>query len=99
MADVTMTWSSQTMGELQPRPGISVFHATFSVSLHVSGRAGSSAMTPALGPRNLGHWSVADRPVRVSSIKPPMKVARFIVRGLYTGHLDAGLPADNRVAR
>ena len=35
--------SSQTTGELQPSPGIVVFQAMFSVSLHVSGSAGSSA--------------------------------------------------------
>ena len=31
----------------------------FSVSLQVSGRAGSSGMTPAPRPRNCGHWSAA----------------------------------------
>ena len=56
-AVVTKMWSPQTMGELQLRPGMSIFQAMFSVSLHRSGRAGSSATAPAAGPRNPGHWA------------------------------------------
>src|SRR5215207_6281998 len=41
-------------------PGTSTFQTTFWVSLQVSGRPGSSGMTPAPGPRNCGHWSAAD---------------------------------------
>src|SRR4051794_40608963 len=53
-------WSSQTTGELQPRPGMFVFHLTFSVSLQDSGRLGSSGTAPISGPRNIGHWSLAE---------------------------------------
>src|SRR5688572_28128858 len=60
MAEVRKTWSSQTIGELQPRPGTSTFQTTFWVSLQESGRPGSSATTPAFGPRNCGHWSAAE---------------------------------------
>jgi len=38
-------------------PGSGVFQATFPVALHVSGSAGLSGMTPALGPRNCGQFS------------------------------------------
>ena len=55
-----------------------VFQTTFSVSLHVSGRAGSSGMTPAAGPRNCGHWSVA-APVSVSSVTPMTTIAARII--------------------
>jgi hypothetical protein len=48
-------------GELQPIPGMSIFHTTFSVELHVSGRAGSSSATPAEGPRKRGQSFVAER--------------------------------------
>jgi hypothetical protein len=59
MTLVTNTWSFQTTGELQPVPGTSALHRTFSVELHVSGSLGSSAATPARGPLNWVHWSWA----------------------------------------
>src|SRR2546427_2739215 len=42
------------MGDDQPRPGISTFHATFSVADQCSGRLVLSATPRALGPRNCG---------------------------------------------
>src|SRR5262245_20054013 len=60
MADVTKTWSFQTTGELQLNPSIGVVHRTLCVLLHVSGSALLSATTPASGPRNRGHCSLAD---------------------------------------
>ena len=36
----------------------------------VSGKAGSSATTPASGPRNPDHWSSATRGVSANSAKP-----------------------------
>ncbi|MCY4509287.1 MAG: hypothetical protein OXG35_20350, partial [Acidobacteria bacterium] len=57
MAEVTKIVSSQTTGELQLRPGRSIFQTTFSVSLQVSGRAGSSPTSPAFGPRNCAHYA------------------------------------------
>src|ERR1700674_1577947 len=71
------------MGELQPRHGIFVFQATLSVSLQVSGSAGSSATTPACGPRNWGHWSVADTPVSASRATPTTIAARVIISPLF----------------
>src|SRR5262245_13344887 len=56
MAVTTKTWSFQTTGELQLRPGTSIRQATFSVVVHLSGRRGSSAATPARGPRNCGQF-------------------------------------------
>src|SRR5438093_7970888 len=50
----TNTWLPHTTGELQLRPGISIFQATLSVALQVSGSFGSSGATPALVPRNCG---------------------------------------------
>ena len=63
--------------ELQPRPGMSVFQTTFSVSLHVSGKAGSSATAPAAGPRNWDHWpsSAAKTLVKASNANPKVTVA------------------------
>ena len=73
-------WSSQTTGELQLNPGMSIFQAMFSVSLQVSGRAGSSAMLPALNPRNFGHCCAAATGVRVShSVKPVVIVATSLI--------------------
>src|SRR5215471_7258989 len=60
--DVTNIWSPQTAGELQPVPGTSVFHATFSVVLHLSGRLGSSATPSEPGPLNPGQLSLAAAP-------------------------------------
>src|SRR5688572_14667396 len=52
----TNTWLPQTTGELQLRPGISIFQAMFSVVLHRSGSRVSSAATPARSPRNCGQF-------------------------------------------
>src|ERR1041385_640652 len=51
--------SPQTMGEDQPTPGISIFHATFSLEDHLSGGAASSATPSEPGPRNCGQWPEA----------------------------------------
>src|SRR5215471_8592383 len=59
MTDVRKMLSPQTAGELQPAPGMSVFHVTFSVVLQVSGRFGSSATPSDPGPRNPGQLSAA----------------------------------------
>src|SRR4030095_14708229 len=67
IAEVTNTWSPQTTGELQLCPGTEIFHATFSLSLHVSGSAGSSSATPACSPRTGGHRSLATTCVMASS--------------------------------
>jgi hypothetical protein len=56
-AAVTKTCSPHTIGELHPRPGTSIFQTMFSVALQESGRAGSSAATPARLPRNCGQLS------------------------------------------
>src|SRR5438093_12957279 len=54
IAVVRNTFSPQTIGDDQPRPGISVFHETFSVLDHRSGRF-VLVLTPwAPGPRNCG---------------------------------------------
>src|SRR6266849_6681712 len=42
----------------------------FSVSLHLSGRAGSSATLPASDPRNCGHWSDAATLTSATSAHP-----------------------------
>jgi hypothetical protein len=44
-----------------------VFQTTLSVSLQLSGRAGSSATLPASVPRNCGHWSEAETVCHASS--------------------------------
>ena len=73
-------WSSHTTGELHPMPGMGVFQTTFSVSLQVSGRLGSSGIAPAFGPRNLGHCSVWAAPVSDRSINPRATIkARYMV--------------------
>src|SRR5688500_12447162 len=45
------------MGEDQPRPGTSIFQATFSFVLQRSGRPGLSATPIAPGPRNCGQFA------------------------------------------
>src|SRR5262245_19106997 len=56
IAVTTNTWLPHTTGELQLRPGMSIFQAMFSVGLHLSGSLGSSAATPACAPRNCGQF-------------------------------------------
>ena len=58
-AVVTNTCSPETIGELQPRPGMSMVQTTFSVSLQRSGRSGWSGATPASRPRNRGQSLLA----------------------------------------
>src|ERR1051325_458300 len=48
------TRSPETIGDDQPRPGTSIFHATFSFVLQCSGRFGLLATPRASGPRNCG---------------------------------------------
>src|SRR5436190_1621438 len=61
------------MGEDQPRPAISAFHATFSLVLQRSGRLGFSATPSDPGPRNCGQFAEASAPspTRVNSTNKP----------------------------
>src|SRR5260221_5612198 len=54
-ADVTVTWSPHTIGEDQPRPGTSTFHATLIVVDHVVGSVAMADTARPDGPRNCGH--------------------------------------------
>src|SRR5215470_20365934 len=54
MSEVRKTFLSQIIGCENPRPGISVFHKTFFVSLHSVGRFFSSETPCASGPRHCG---------------------------------------------
>src|SRR5215471_11478564 len=74
ITDVTNIWSPQTEGELQPVPGISLVHATFSVVLHLSGRLGSSATPSDPGPRNPGQLSLAATPVSKMATKSAARI-------------------------
>src|SRR6185295_17776098 len=67
--EVTKMLSPQTAGELQPVPGISVFHATLSVVLHLSRRLGYSATPSEPGPRNCAQLLCAIALVTSSAIK------------------------------
>src|SRR6185295_14986828 len=60
VAVVIQTLPFATTGDDQPSPGIAVFHATFFVSLHSSGRPFSVEWPCPSGPRNCGHDSCAD---------------------------------------
>jgi len=71
MAEVTKTRSPQTIGEDHARPGIFVFHTTFSVALHRSGKPAPSLTPEALGPRNCGQFSPA-KAAEVKLHKPTM---------------------------
>src|SRR5688572_29980969 len=59
MALVRKTQSPQTMGDDQPRPGISRFHATFSVADQRSGSVVPRPMPRDFVPRNCGQFSWA----------------------------------------
>jgi hypothetical protein len=52
MAVVRNTLSPQTIGEDEPRPGISTFHRTFFVSLHSVGGFAVREIPLAKGPRH-----------------------------------------------
>src|SRR3954466_9547956 len=54
-AVVTITWSPQTIGEDQPRPGTSALHPTLMVVDHLSGRLSIAETARPAGPRNCGH--------------------------------------------
>src|SRR6266446_2316412 len=56
IAVVRNTFSPQTIGDDQPRPGISVFHETFSVLDQRSGRFVLVLTPRAPGPRNCGQF-------------------------------------------
>src|SRR5262245_12179707 len=99
-AVVTKTWSPQATGELQLRPGISIFQATFCVSLQVSGRAGLSAATPEREPRNCGHCSpcaIADTAARASTAmaRRPVFTAHTIHR--FVSHCCRFLPSREQM--
>src|SRR5262245_53716522 len=69
------------MGELQPSPGIGVFQTMFWVSLQVSGSAGSSGITPALGPRNCGHCACWAETLENASSSPQASSAARRILG------------------
>ena len=77
----TKTWSPQTMGDAQPRPGTSTRHATFSSRPQLSGSAGSSATTPAASPRNCGQlvWAVPKEALSRTMPVPSAVNRMFIV--------------------
>src|SRR5918996_6315908 len=52
--EVTITWSPHTIGEDQPRPGICVFHLTFSLVDHRNGSPSIADTPRPAGPRNCG---------------------------------------------
>ena len=76
----TKTWSPQTMGDAQPRPGTSTRQTTFSSRPQRSGRAGSSATTPAASPRNRGQlvWA-APREALSRKTQTPSALNRMFI--------------------
>src|SRR5438093_13295081 len=73
IAVVRNTFSPQTIGDAQPRPGISVFHETFSVLDHRSGRFVLVLTPRAPGPRNCGQF------VSVNGAPDEVKYANRII--------------------
>src|SRR6185436_1885944 len=62
VADVRKTLSPTTIGDDQPSPGIAVFHATFVVADHSSGRPVSGEWPWPSGPRKRGQsWAQRSR--------------------------------------
>ena len=61
------------MGLEEPWPGRAVFHAMFVVSSHFVGRALSSAVAMAPGPRNWRHSAARSHAVAVSRAAVAMK--------------------------
>src|SRR5215471_6564187 len=59
MAVVRNTWSPQTIGDDQPRPGTSAFHATLIVVDHVFGSESIVDTPRPAWPRNCGHVASA----------------------------------------
>jgi hypothetical protein len=67
------TWFSQTIGDDEPRPGISAFHFTFLVSFHsVGGFAVNEPPLP-VGPRQLSQLSAhahgVDKPTNSNDVQ------------------------------
>jgi hypothetical protein len=61
------------MGDDQPRPGISAFHATFVAADHCSSRFVLVVVPRASGPRNCGQF--ASRATALAEARPPQRVA------------------------
>ena len=80
---VTKTLLPHTTGLDQPRPGMAVFHATFSVALQRSGSAGSSSTTPVMaGPRHWVQWSAASADTWPIEAANAMARKRTVTRGM-----------------
>ena len=77
----TKTWSPQTIGDAQPRPGTSTRQTTFSSGPQRSGRAGSSATTPAVSPRNCGQlvWAAPGEALSRKTQTPSALNRMFII--------------------
>ena len=74
ITELKNTLSPHTIGEAQPRPGISTFQATFSVADHFAERNSPDPIPRAPGPRN---WGQLDASVaKDASIRKTIKVRR-----------------------
>jgi hypothetical protein len=88
-ADSTNTRSPQTMGEADPRPGISTFQRTFFVSLHSVGGSPYFETPVAYGPRHCGQKRSAAgsaasietrRPTPTAAVHPANVMPRAVTR-------------------
>ena len=85
-AVVTITRSSQTIGELEPRPGTATFHRTFRVSLHSTGGRACGASPVDSGPRHCGQKRSAGGAERRRARSRPTR------RGAGSGRVWSSLP-------
>src|SRR4030095_7033722 len=72
----------QTTGELQDRPGTSIFQTMFCVGPHASGNDGWSAATPPSPPRNRGQLSSAETTASPSATPQSAPVTRALTAGI-----------------
>src|ERR1700732_503439 len=76
-----------TIGEDQPRPGMSVVHSTFSDFDHFSGRLELAAAGVEEGPRKEGHSGSAAKAIEIAKM---VVRARIMVLGTPQSNADAG---------
>jgi hypothetical protein len=74
---VTMTRLPQTMGQDQPRPGISVLQTMFSVTLQRSGSPVAADIPAEPGPRNWGQFSWASAATDPRSVIRQISIGRL----------------------
>src|SRR5713101_679022 len=91
-----MTWSPQTIGEDQPRPGTSTFQATLIVVDHFVGSVAMAETARPDGPRNCGHVVSGDGAAVTRPVTNRISAARMVTPESYM--TEGSVNADHEAA-